>query len=50
MKLQPQDVEKLLAELEHIIQVGHGELNIKVADARIVSWKSQAGWELRENK
>ena len=44
----PEDIIKLKAQLEHIAQIGHGELVIRVADGRIISWSAQAQWQLRE--
>jgi len=45
-----EDKDRLLLELDRIAQVGHGELTIKVADGKIISWNSQAKWELRIDK
>lgn len=42
-----EEIKRLVEELERIKSVGHGELTIKVADGRIISWESKAQWELR---
>jgi hypothetical protein len=47
-KLKPEEAKRLIEELERIMQVGYGELHIKVQNARVISWKSEAQWELRK--
>jgi len=42
--------EKIMRALEEVKQAGHGEVEVKVADHKIVSWKYEAQFQLTKQE
>lgn len=49
-KMTGEEIKNLVAVIEHVMAVGHGEVVIKVADGKIVFQHHEAQWELRHGE
>ena len=49
VRMTEEDKDRLVAAVEHVLTIGHGEIIVKVANHKVISEHHDAGWELRTN-
>lgn len=49
VKMSEEEIKSMVAIVEHVLTVGHGQIVTNVADHKIISQKHEAQWELRNN-